>query len=70
MRRLTRHIDEFPCRVADGCKMEDYLEEHNIDIEEDGDICKGCPFLSVFDRMGQYEDFLEKDGLVIFKDSE
>ena len=57
MSRLTRPKDEWECRVAGGCPMEDYILNHEGVLE---DICDDCPLMPVANRLAEYDDAKEK----------
>lgn len=62
MVRLTRKKDQYPCRIADGCPGDIWIEEHGGD--SDG-ICEDCPFEKYINALAKYEDVaenLEDDG--------
>lgn len=58
MKRLTRPIDNFPCRLAGPCVAEDWMK--NIYNEypplKGKSICDNCPFETIINRLAEYED--------------
>ena len=62
MKRLTRPVDIYPCRMADGCIIEDWV----IDLGGDAsDICSSCPMMKYINTLAMYEDMMENAQSVI-----
>ena len=58
MRKYTRVKDEFECRLAGGCPAEDWILDHNGDID---DVCADCPFMEMINELADYEDKFDDD---------
>ena len=56
--RLTRHIDEYPCRIKDGCPAEEWIEKVSETDASDWYIseCEDCPFEKYINKLAEYED--------------
>lgn len=60
MERLTRHLDNYPCRV-NRCKAEEWMESiYGECVDFDADICEDCPFESYINKLAEYEDMAEQ----------
>lgn len=64
MARFTRTKDKYPCRIADGCPAEDWIEEvTGVSIYDwsrrDISPCSDCPFEKYINRLAEYEDEAE-----------
>lgn len=61
--RITRRKDKWPCRIANGCPAEDWIEIiTGTSIDEwdtQGSICKTCPFEQYINRLAEFEDEAE-----------
>ena len=57
MKRLTRKKDQYPCRIADGCPGDIWIENHDGDPD---DSCIDCPFEQYINALAEYEDAAEK----------
>lgn len=56
--RLTRPKDEYECRVAGGCPMEDWIIDNlgiNLDDLQE-QVCTHCPAMKYINRLAEYED--------------
>ena len=60
MKRFTRPIDEFPCRLAEGCKAEDWMKSLYGDYPNSNYVCYNCPFEIIINRLAEYEDKEER----------
>lgn len=56
MVRLTREKDNYECRVANGCPIEEWVLEHVRDGELVGDLCDDCPVMVYINKLAEYED--------------
>lgn len=57
--RLTRHYDEWPCRIANGCPAEAWIIGLTGVSTADwaGDyVCDTCPFEKFINRLAELED--------------
>lgn len=56
-KRLTRHIDNFPCRI-ENCYAEEWIEKISKTSAFDWDKseCEGCPFEKYINKLAEYED--------------
>lgn len=54
--RYTRKKDEYKCRIADGCSVELWLENHGVDIYDPAELCLDCPFEKIINKLADYED--------------
>lgn len=59
MKRLTRHIDEYPCRIID-CSVEDWIEDLTGVIVYNKGVCDQCPFEKYINRLAELEDETER----------
>lgn len=62
MKRLTRHKDNYPCRIAGRCPADAWIDNHGGDPD---DCCVDCPFEKYINTLAKYEDAteqLEDDG--------
>lgn len=57
--RYTRAKDKWECRIANGCPVEVWLENHGINIY-DSKLCLDCPFEKIINKLADYEDEEEK----------
>lgn len=57
MERLTRHADEFPCRIKENCLAEEWFYKKYSEYPDY--ICDGCPFQAVINKLAWYEDMAE-----------
>ena len=60
MNRLTRPKDEWVCRMAGECPVEEWLDNHGIEIEYETYLCEDCPFEKYINKLAEYEDAEEK----------
>ena len=58
--RLTRRIDEWPCRIADGCPAEEWIYAITGSYKYDEEPCDNCPFEKYINRLAEYEDEAER----------
>ena len=60
MERLTRPIDEYPCRLKDVCGAEKWIEEVSgysmYNWKSEVAVCENCPFEKIINRLGELED--------------
>lgn len=60
MKRMTRHIDKYPCRIGEPCPAEEWIEEltgvTNYNWASGGSACDMCPFEKYINRLAEYED--------------
>lgn len=54
MARLTREKDEYSCRIKGGCEAEEWMWWKYGEYPDD--ICKGCPFKKIINKLAEYED--------------
>jgi hypothetical protein len=55
--RMTRKKDNFPCRIAGGCKAEEWMQDHYTEeIYPSKNICYDCPFEELINKLADYED--------------
>ncbi len=54
MARLTREKDEYPCRIKGGCEAEEWMWQKYGKYPDN--ICKGCPFKKIINKLAKYED--------------
>lgn len=63
MKRLTRHIDKYPCRIKD-CSAENWIEDVTgvsfYDWNSDESLCANCPFEEYMNRLAELEDEFER----------
>ena len=60
MRRLTRHIDDYPCRIAN-CLAEDWIEDlTGVIVYNWEEACSQCPFEKYINRLAELEDEAER----------
>ena len=59
MARLTRPMDEYECRIAGGCPIEDWLINKGYVISEF--ICEDCPVKPIVNNLAEYEDKYENE---------
>ena len=57
MKRLTRPADMYPCRIADGCPIEEWVMELGGGAS---DICASCPVEKYINTLAMYEDMVEQ----------
>lgn len=61
--RMTRKLDEYPCRIID-CYAEEWMTEvTGIDFynwKSDKNPCDNCPFEKYINRLGEVEDMIER----------
>ena len=57
MKRLTRPIDIYPCRMADGCPVEKWIMDLGGDISN---VCISCPIEEYINTLAMYEDMIEQ----------
>lgn len=58
MSRLTRKKDQYPCRIANSCPAEEWIEENTGAYCSD--ICENCPFEKYINTLAMYEDMMEQ----------
>lgn len=61
MARLTRPKDNWECRIALGCPIEDWITE-NLGISLHmlkEDVCIHCPCMKYINKLAAYEDVAE-----------
>ena len=63
MKRLTRPVDKYPCRIANGCPMEEWIMDLGGDISSD--ICASCPVEKYINTLAMYEDMMEQSQAII-----
>ena len=57
--RMTRHKDDYPCRIKDGCLAEAWM--HDLyDSYPDESPCDYCPFEEIINHLAELEDYLEE----------
>lgn len=58
MKRLTRHLDEFPCRLAESCQAEEWMRSLYKEYPPEAmmTVCDNCPFETIINRLAEYED--------------
>ena len=59
MARMTRPKDEYECRIAGGCTIENWILECT-----DGELifdclCDNCPVMPIVNKLAEYEDLEE-----------
>lgn len=54
MIRLTRPKDNYPCRIAGGCRAELWIAELGGDPNDI--VCTNCPFEEIINKLAEYED--------------
>ena len=59
-RRLTRKIDEWPCRIAGGCPAEEWIHTVTGTYDYIEEPCDYCPFKKFINKLAEYEDEAEK----------
>lgn len=60
MTRLTRRLDNYPCRIK-GCKAEEWMKSvYGKYVDFDDDVCKDCPFEKYINKLAEYEDMADK----------
>ena len=62
MKRLTRPLDTYPCRMAGECPIEDWIMELGGDAS---DICGSCPIEKYINTLAMYEDMMENAQSII-----
>lgn len=62
MKRLTRPADMYPCRIADGCSVEEWVMDLGGDAS---DICASCPMEKYINTLAMYEDLMEHSQAII-----
>lgn len=55
MDRMTRTLDNFPCRIKN-CPMENYLIDEFDIPTENYSICDNCPFEKIVNKLAELED--------------
>lgn len=58
MARLTRVKDEWECRLAEPCPMEDWITDDlgiSLDMLREC-VCDNCPFIKYINKLADYED--------------
>ena len=61
MARLTRPKDEWECRLAGACPVEDWIMENlgvSLDMLKEN-VCDNCPFIKHINKLAAYEDVAE-----------
>ncbi len=59
MKRLTRHIDKYPCRIID-CYAEEWMRRVTRINYFDKNPCDCCPFQKYINRLAELEDETER----------
>ena len=63
MERLTRHMDEYSCRIKN-CSAENWVENLTglsiYNWKSDRNICDECPFEEHINRLAEFEDETER----------
>lgn len=54
--RMTREKDQYECRIAGGCPTALWLEGHNIEVEDEAELCEDCPFEKYINKLAEFED--------------
>ena len=62
MKRLTRPLDTYPCRMASGCPIEEWVMDLGGDAS---DVCGSCPVEKYINTLAMYEDMMENAQSVI-----
>ena len=57
MKRLTRPADIYPCRIEDGCPIEEWIMALGGDAS---DVCCSCPVEKYINTLAMYEDMIEQ----------
>ena len=57
MKRLTRPVDAYPCRIADECPIEEWVTYLEGDTSN---ICNSCPVMKYINTLAMYEDMVEQ----------
>ena len=57
MERLTRPLDNYPCRIKE-CYAEDWMMNlyDNEYPPSSTEMCDSCPFMAIVNRLAEYED--------------
>ena len=58
MIRLTRPKDEWECRLAGACTVEDWIMDNlgvSLDMLKEN-VCDNCPFIKHINKLADYED--------------
>lgn len=64
MKRMTRQKDEYECRIANGCPIEDWsTDQTGYPL-----TCDDCPIMKYINKLAEYEDkFLPVDeGTIVY----
>ena len=56
MKRMTRQKDEYKCRIANGCPIEDW----SMDQTGYALTCDNCPIMKYINKLAEYEDLEEE----------
>ena len=56
MARLTRKKDQYPCRIAGGCPVEDWLIDSGAILDDSTRLCDNCPIEKYINKLAEYED--------------
>lgn len=65
MARLTREKDQWKCRIAGGCPVEEWIDNHGIIVDESNDyFCEDCPFEKYINKLAEYEDKYEGEKIL------
>lgn len=61
MERMTRHKDQWECRIGECCIVEDWMEIITKTYPRDWDCspCDICPFEKYINRLAELEDIME-----------
>ena len=63
MKRLTKHVDKYPCRIID-CLAESWIEDLTgvaaYNWKSDEGVCNQCPFEKYINRLAELEDEAER----------
>lgn len=59
MKRLTRHIDDYPCRIGENCPAEEWMYDL-YGYYSNKEACDMCPFEKYINRLAELEDEEEK----------
>lgn len=59
--RLTRHTDDFLCRLKH-CTAEEWMLDvtDTIYLYWRKDVCDNCPFMKIVNKLAEYEDMEER----------
>ena len=60
MKRMTRTLDKYPCRIIN-CRAEEWIENivnHSLPY---GVVCDNCPFEAYINKLAEFEDEKENE---------